>query len=44
MDFQPLKDFLDGYLPMLGIPGSDTVIYLTIRKFSDIRRATITIL
>ena len=28
MNFQPLKDFLDGYLPMLGIPGSDTVIYL----------------
>lgn len=28
MNFQPLKDFLDGYLPMLGIPGSDTVIYV----------------
>jgi len=27
MNFQPLKDFLDGYLAMLGIPGSDTVIY-----------------
>lgn len=27
MNFQPLKDFLDFYLPMLGIPGSDTVIY-----------------
>ena len=27
MNFQPLKDFLDGYLPMLGVPGSDTVIY-----------------
>lgn len=27
MDFQPLKDFLDYYLPMLGVPGSDTVIY-----------------
>ncbi len=27
MNFQPLKDFLDYYLPMLGIPGSDTVIY-----------------
>ncbi len=27
MNFQPLKDFLDGYLSMLGIPGSDTVIY-----------------
>ena len=27
MNFQRLKDFLDYYLPMLGIPGSDTVIY-----------------
>ncbi len=27
MNFQPLRDFLDFYLPMLGIPGSDTVIY-----------------
>ncbi len=27
MNFNPLKDFLDYYLPMLGIPGSDTVIY-----------------
>lgn len=27
MNFQPLKDFLDFYLPMLGIPGTDTVIY-----------------
>lgn len=27
MNFQPLKDYLDFYLPMLGIPGSDTVIY-----------------
>ena len=27
MNFQPLKNFLDYYLPMLGIPGSDTVIY-----------------
>ncbi len=27
MNFQPLKDFLDFYLPMLGIPGSDTAIY-----------------
>lgn len=27
MNFQPLKDFLDTYIPMLGIPGSDTVIY-----------------
>lgn len=27
MNFQPLRDFLDYYLPMLGIPGSDTVIY-----------------
>ena len=27
MNFQPLKDFLDYYLPMLGVPGSDTVIY-----------------
>ena len=27
MNFQPLKDFLDFYLPMLGVPGSDTVVY-----------------
>jgi len=27
MNFQPLKDFLDYYLPILGVPGSDTVIY-----------------
>ena len=27
MNFEPLKDFLDYYLPMLGVPGSDTVIY-----------------
>ena len=27
MNFQPLKDFLDFYLPMLGVPGSDTSIY-----------------
>ena len=27
MNFTPLKDFLDYYMPMLGIPGSDTVIY-----------------
>lgn len=28
MDFQPLKDFLDYYLPSVGVPGSDTVIYM----------------
>ncbi len=27
MNFNRLKDFLDYYLPMLGVPGSDTVIY-----------------
>ncbi len=27
MNFQPLRDFLDFYLPMIGVPGSDTVIY-----------------
>ena len=27
MKFDRLKDFLDYYLPMLGVPGSDTVIY-----------------
>ena len=27
MNFQPLRDFLDYYLPMLGVPGSDTVIF-----------------
>ncbi len=28
MNFEPLKNFLDYYLPMLGIPGSDTSVYL----------------
>ena len=27
MNFDKLKDFLDYYLPMLGVPGSDTVIF-----------------
>ena len=27
MNFEPLKAFLDYYLPILGIPGSDTIIY-----------------
>ena len=27
MNFQPLKDFMDSYLPMLGVPGTDIVIY-----------------
>ena len=27
MNFDKLRDFLDFYLPMLGVPGSDTVIY-----------------
>ena len=27
MNFNKLKDFLDYYLPSLGVPGSDTVIY-----------------
>ena len=27
MSFQPLKDFMDNYLPMLGVPGTDIVIY-----------------
>ena len=27
MNFQPLKDFLDYYLPAVAVPGSDTVIY-----------------
>ena len=27
MNFEPLKDFLDYHLPMLGVPGSDTVIH-----------------
>ena len=27
MNFQPLKDFMDNYLSMLGIPGTDIVIY-----------------
>ena len=28
MNFQPLRDFLDYYLPGMGVPGSDTVIYM----------------
>ncbi len=28
MNFEPLKNFLDYYLPLLGIPGSDTSIYV----------------
>ena len=27
MNFQPLKDFMDGYIPMLGVPGTDIIIY-----------------
>ncbi|MBQ3015908.1 MAG: beta-lactamase family protein [Clostridia bacterium] len=27
MNFEPLKEFLDTCLPMLGIPGSDTIVY-----------------
>ena len=27
MNFKPLIDFLDNYVPMIGIPGSDTIIY-----------------
>lgn len=27
MNFQPLKDFMDSYIPMLGVPGADIVIY-----------------
>ena len=27
MNFQPLKDFMDSYIPMLGVPGTDIVIY-----------------
>ena len=27
MNFAPLRDFLDNYVGILGIPGSDTVIY-----------------
>ncbi len=37
MNFQPLREFLDYYLPMLGIPGSDTVIY---RDHQEIFRHT----
>ena len=28
MNFQPLREFLDNYLPDIGVPGSDTVIYM----------------
>lgn len=28
MNFEPLKNFLDYYLPMLGVPGSDTSVYI----------------
>ena len=38
MDFKPLVDFLDNYLPMLGIPGSDTVVY---RNHEPIFRHTV---
>ena len=27
MNFQTLKDFMDGYIPMLGVPGTDIIIY-----------------
>ena len=27
MNFQPLRDFMDNYLPALGVPGTDIVIY-----------------
>ena len=27
MNFQPLRDFLDKYLPSIGVPGSDTLVY-----------------
>ena len=27
MNFQPLRDFMDNYLPTLGVPGTDIVIY-----------------
>ena len=27
MNFEPLKEFLDYYVPMLGVPGTDIVIY-----------------
>ena len=27
MNFAPLKDFMDYYIPMLGVPGTDIVIY-----------------
>ena len=27
MNFKPVREFLDTCLPMLGIPGSDTVVY-----------------
>ena len=43
MNFEKLKDFLDYYLPMLGVPGSDTVIYQNheeiFRQLEDIRKA-----
>ena len=38
MDFKPLVDFLDNYLPMLGIPGSDTLVY---RNHEPIFRHTV---
>ena len=27
MNFEKLKDFLDNFVPTLGVPGSDTVVY-----------------
>ena len=47
MNFQPLKDFMDNYIPMLGVPGTDIVIYKDHEEvfrhqsgFDDIEKAT----
>lgn len=37
MNFKPLIEFLDNYVPMLGIPGSDTVVF---RNHEEIFRHT----
>lgn len=37
MNFRPLEDFLDSYLPLMGVPGSDTVVY---RNHEEIFRHT----
>ena len=41
MNFEPVKQFLDTCLPMLGIPGSDTVVYKDGKEIKLIRSVKI---